>query len=674
MDKKRQELLKKIILISFFTFTAPIYLISITRDIYSGDLGDLVTAANVFGVAHPPGYPLLTLSGFILSFLPLSIPPVSKVALVSVISSLAALFFFYKFSLKETKNFFISLLSTSILAFSYIFWLFTEIPEVFALNNFFIIALFYFAREFYEKRKEKSLYILSFLAGLSLTNQHQIILIYPAILILLLPAVKIYFKKKKEITKAFFALVLGLLPYLYIPIAASRNPVVNWNNASNLQNFIHLVLRQDYVTFAKGDLRLSERLPIIGIYLSSLLNNYSTLIVLICILGIFMLFKINKFKFISFLLAFFISGPFFIYYIVPVINNVDTLGVIERLYTQSFLIFILFLPYGFLSIHNLIKRLLPRKINPAIFLLIFLIVPAQMFFYNFEKNNLSKTNIGNNLGYDILSTLPPKAVILLHGDSNTFNSWYVHYVLGVRPDVILLNNKGAGNDYFQEKLYKDFLKKNPGSKLTREDILRIELPRILKDHPVFSTFHIDRYDPNLVLIPRGIFYEIVEKKNIPEKDEYLVSIQKNILKFHIPRRETLPLSEQNLITPDITKTYSNGFVNVGTFLSDYYHDSKLAKKFFQSAIYIDNNNSAAYTKLGVIQLILDKDCNSSIKNVKKGIELYPIYEPFYIALERVYLKCNTPKKVVNELDTRYQFLFRKKLEDSRNVPSTMPQQ
>lgn len=674
MDKKRKELIKKIILISFFTFTSPIYFISITRDIYSGDLGDLVTAANVFGVAHPPGYPLFTLSGFILSHLPIPIPPVSSVTLVSLISSLAALLFFYKFCIKETKNFLISLLSISILAFSYMFWLFTEIPEVFALNNFFIISIFYFAIQFYEKRKEKTLYILFFLIGLSLTNQHQIILIYPAIFILLLPTVRTYFKKRKTIIKAIFALLLGFLPYVYIPIAASKNPPVNWNNASNLQNFLHLVLRQDYVTFAKGDLQLSERIPILGVYLSSLLNNYSILIVLICVLGIFMLFKTNKTKLISFVLAFFISGPLFIYYIVPVIKDVDTLGVIERLYTQSFLIFIFFLPYGFLFIHNLIKKLLPRKFNPAVFLLVFLIVPMQMFFYNFGKNDLSKTQIGNNLGYDLLATLPPNAIILFHGDSNTFNSWYVHYVLDFRPDVTIINNKGAGNDYFQQELYEDFLKRNPTSKLTREDVLREELSNIIKKRPFFTTFILEHSDPNLTLIPRGIYYEVIDKKNIPEKKEYLASVQKNILKLHVPRRETLRLSEQNLITPDITKSYSNGFSSVGTFLSDYYHDSRAAKSFFQKAIYTDNRNPSAYVKLGVTQLILDKDCESSIKNIRRGIEIYPIHEPFYIALKRVYVKCRASENEVNELKSRYHLLFKKTLEDSRSDPSTIPLQ
>ena len=674
MDRKNHKMLKKILLATFFILTSAVYLNNVTRDVYSGDIGDLATAAYVFGVPHPPGYPLFTFSGFILSHLPFTIPPVSKVALVSIISSLAALIFFYKFSLREVKSFSIALLSTSILAFSYMFWFFTEIPEVFALNNFFVIILFYFAVGFYEKRKSKDLYILSFLVGLSLTNQHQIILIFPSLFLLMLPSLKIFIKKWPILIKSILSFTLGLSLYIYVPLAALREPVINWNNPSSIQNFLHLVLRQDYATFTRGSLQIYERLPIIDVYFSSLLNNYSILIVLICVAGIFYLLKNDKLKFASYISAFLLSGPIFIFYIMPAIVDADALGVIERLYTQSFVIFLFFLPYGFLLIQSLIKRFIPKKINAAIFLAVFLIVPIQMFFYNFEKNNLSKTNIGNNLGYDLLSALPKNSIILLHGDSSTFNSWYVHYVLGYRPDVTIVNNKGAGNDYFQKKLYEDFLKKNPDTSLGNEDVFRKGLPEIIKKRQFFSTFFFENYDPDLFFIPKGIYYEVINKKDVPKKEDYISSVNKNIRSLHIPRRETLLLSEQNLITPSITRTYSFGFVQVGSFLSDYYQDSKQAKKYFETAIYIDNRNSAAYVKLGTLQFLTEKDCKSSIKNIKKGIEIYPIYEPFYATLWKVFQKCDVSDTEIKSLETTYRSLFRKKLDVSLNVPSTIPLQ
>src|SRR3989338_662013 len=103
-------MLKKLIVIIFFLIIALIYLHNLTRDIYSGDIGDLVTAAYVGGVAHPPGYPLFSLLGFILSHLPFPLPVVSRVGLISVFSSLAGLIIYYNFANKVTKSIFLSLL------------------------------------------------------------------------------------------------------------------------------------------------------------------------------------------------------------------------------------------------------------------------------------------------------------------------------------------------------------------------------------------------------------------------------------------------------------------------------------------------------------------------------------------------------------------------------------
>src|SRR3989344_9533560 len=113
-------MLKRIVVLIFFTLVRVIYLHNLTRDVYSGDIGDLVTAAYVGGIAHPPGYPLFTLLGFIFSRLPISFEVVTKVAFISAIASVFGLIFFYKLYFQITKSIFISILSTSILAFSYL--------------------------------------------------------------------------------------------------------------------------------------------------------------------------------------------------------------------------------------------------------------------------------------------------------------------------------------------------------------------------------------------------------------------------------------------------------------------------------------------------------------------------------------------------------------------------
>src|SRR5215467_11468657 len=65
-----------------------LYVLTAARDIVVGDTPDFVAAALTLGVAHAPGYPLLTMIGHVLSWLPVG-PEPFRVNLVAVLSDAA---------------------------------------------------------------------------------------------------------------------------------------------------------------------------------------------------------------------------------------------------------------------------------------------------------------------------------------------------------------------------------------------------------------------------------------------------------------------------------------------------------------------------------------------------------------------------------------------------------
>ncbi|MCL5071217.1 MAG: DUF2723 domain-containing protein, partial [Actinobacteria bacterium] len=147
--------------------------------IYGGDGGDLVAAALVRGIAHPPGYPLYVFLGFIATKIPYS-TPAWRVSLLSTIPSILSLVFFYltlKLILKKSLT---SLITTFILGVTYLFWLFSIVPEVFALNNFFIIILIYLIIKWFLSRQNLFFYLWILVLGFSLSHHHTIILMLPA--------------------------------------------------------------------------------------------------------------------------------------------------------------------------------------------------------------------------------------------------------------------------------------------------------------------------------------------------------------------------------------------------------------------------------------------------------------------------------------------------------------
>lgn len=659
---KRKQLFSNLILFLFFFFVLIVYLHNITRDVYAGDIGDLVTAAYVFGVPHPPGYPLFTFLGYLFShYLPVALPPVSKVAIISVLASFIGLIFFYKFSFRVTKSIFISLLSTAILGFSYFYWLHAEIPEVFALNNLFAILILYYSIIFYQEKKPKHLYLVVFLCGLSLTHHQTILFTFPAVLLLVIKHFRFVFFNPKRVLLMIFLFLLGLLPFIYIPIAASHNPVINWNNAVNLENFIKLVSRKAYGDFAPPlfAIPLDVKFIIVADYFKAIAADFSYLILFVFLLGFIYLFKKDKWIFSSLLLAYFLSGPFFIFYCAVYALSEVHMGVIERFYVLSSIIFMFFVVYGFLFLRNLGFAILLKKFYTYAILACFLIVPYFQIIYNSPKTDLSKTTLGRDMVYDMLSAIPKDSILLLSGDNETFNTWYMHYVLGYRKDIIMINAKSVQPNNYIEREKKKYKQKHPN--VDEKKLLYYTYEELRKKKKIYSvaSFNVDR---STILIPKGLVYEIVNIKDIPPEDIYEKEINRLVKNFHVPRRDTLKPYNNNLIAMEAPTLYSEAFIQIATFFGNYYNDTSKAEFYYKKALQTDTSYHHAYAGMGINQYNKSQDCSNAAKNIKKAIDLYPIKREYYQYLYVLYKKCHVPKSQLAELQKTYKLLFNKDIE------------
>src|SRR3989338_4862462 len=96
-NRSQYNYIYSFIILFLFSFILYFYLRNITHDVYAGDIGDIATAAALFGIPHPPGYPTITFLGFLFSKLPIPIPVISKIALVSVSAALCGAILFFRF-------------------------------------------------------------------------------------------------------------------------------------------------------------------------------------------------------------------------------------------------------------------------------------------------------------------------------------------------------------------------------------------------------------------------------------------------------------------------------------------------------------------------------------------------------------------------------------------------
>src|SRR5581483_3743926 len=155
----------------------------------------------------------------------------------------------------------------------------------------------------------------------------------------------------------------GLLPYLYVPIAASHHPAISWDNASTLSNFLDLLLRRDYGGFAPGIVNqtpFSVKLLHIKEYFTMLTVTYTIPVVIVCVGGLILFGLKEELITISLLVMFIISGPFFAFYSAPGVVSDFWLGVVERFYQLSFIIFLFFFSIGLSEMVRLFKSKLDR--------------------------------------------------------------------------------------------------------------------------------------------------------------------------------------------------------------------------------------------------------------------------------------------------------------------------
>lgn len=595
-------------LLVIFIIPFALYLHHLSPSVYGGDVGDFLTAIAVKGVAHPSGYPLFTLLGIVFSHFPVSQTLAWKVGLISVISSAVSVVFLYLIVLELVKKGTLAFIAAFTLAFSYIFWLYAEVAEVFALTNLFILLLLYLAIRFYKTRRIIYLYALSFFAGLSLTHHEFIVLLFPSLLLLTVGADHRRILHPRIFLPCLLLFILALLPYVYIPIAASQNPPINWDNVVTVKNFIRLVLRLDYGWQGDSEgVSMSLRLLALKTYVLDLWTKLSPTVIITSALGMVWLLGKKKYMlFSSLFLGFFLTGPSFVLYGFRPPDETFGHGVVERFYMFSTIFLCIFFPLGISFIVETLQRRLLRlsavfskKLYAYIFGLPFLIVPFVFATANWQKTDLHDVWIGDLLALDMLSPLPENSTLFLAGDSELFNTQYAHYALGVRKDIEIVSlGAPASSHIFYEKRH-EIMEKDKNVSETEADFQT--LLSLAREVSVFSNvtlFYKDRDGKELLWIPYGLVYKLgSQTDSAMSKEAYLAEQEAILQSFHLPRNLKSP-TYVNLTISDIPILYAEAYVGVGDYLIFRYNDWEKAREYYEKALSYKENTYGAYIGLG----------------------------------------------------------------------------
>lgn len=645
-----------------------LFLHNASRSVYGGDVGDLVTAAFVGGVAHPPGYPLFSLLGFVLTRLSGSLQqtPAFMVGLISVFASSGSIVLFFLISKRLTKNSLVSFIGSLVLAFSYLFWFYAEIAEVFALNTFFAFLLLYVALLYRETKKTPFLYLLAFFAGLSLTNHQTIIFVFPSLLYLVYQPLWTAIKKQRK--ALLFSLLFGLLGfsvYFYVVFASLRHPIIDWANITNLQSFVDFILRKRYGTFQAGNFPTPPpqvRAVILKYYFIDIVSQLTIPVFLLSLLGSVVLFVKNRPVAISLIIAFLLSGPFFITYAGFPLSDSYRFGVYERFLSLSASLSLLFLPVGLLAFTEFLGRFFSKPVFVLFFQLIFLLTPLQLFLYNFPKTDLSHTWDGDTLGYDELRGVPQNGILFLSGDTNLFNTWYVRYARGFRPDTMVLNPLAP--DTTNLALSHKYPGMNVTSSNSQQSVRNLSqnvaklntLTRIVSD--------LQMVGPNgeFAWVPFGMNYRLLHS-NEQKPDDKVYKKEANTVwsLYTFPRERLGTLAQGSFTISDIPMYYSNGMLMTGNYFHDTLHDNEMAEGYYHAALTMVPDNAKAMVALGVLYWTDQNNCNKGIDYLEKAVATDPTEKRFYELVYIAYKNCHIDESKQKALLTRYAQQFNSSL-------------
>lgn len=583
--------------------------------ISAGDSGDLVTAAATGGVAHPPGYPLYSFTGWLLSRFPLA--TVSwRVALLSSIPHAATVMLVFMLVYRLGRNYIAATVSAIAIVGNYVFFLYSVTPEVFALFDFFVILLAYLATRWHEEQRPSLLLAGSFVFGLSLTHHHVILFLTPALLYIL-------WKTKIPIVRCFAAFCIGLLPYLYVPIAARGNSIVNWDRAVNLENFVRLVTRAGYGTFTAstviGQLPLQRFLQFKA-YGELLLADFTIIGVIFILIGSITLYFKKPRLFYFFGIAISFLGPLFFFYASFPLVNRFTLGTLERFLLPSYTLLYVLLGVGVAHILTLVNKIgkrfiisnIRRLIVPGLSFVIALYPLSTLAITMWRFDGLRYDSTAQNLAIDVLTPLPTNSILILNRDTTLFTTQYVRYVLGFRPDIMALHAGRMDDADYYATLSNIFPNLNTAIKDTNSTVYLSSFVKANRDtYPIFANAKFP-VENSWYWVPFGLVYRLLPEDQLPSIEENQKTNDAIWSTFHNPLDGIL-LRYNHLMLSDITNVYAGSRLELGqTYLkANKIHEAKVQ---FEEAIKLqsDDQTDDSYLYLGISEMLQDR-CQEALR-------------------------------------------------------------
>jgi tetratricopeptide (TPR) repeat protein len=652
------------------------------------DSGELIVAARSLGVAHPPGFPLYVVLAHLATLIPVGSVAVRVnfasalfAALASATLTLLIAETLLTARVARTKTdqrapdrkrrarnapaaarskprqsgsdptasliALVACLASGLLfAFSRTLWAYATIAEVYTLNTLLIAGIFLLMFHWRRlvvsdarqprapqliSKHDRWLNAAAVLFGLGLGVHHVSVgLMLPALAWLVLATEGLAFFRSKRLLRAAIFAFAGLGIYVYLPLAASSSPLMNWGDPRTLQRFWwHITGRQYQVFFTFSSEQMGHQLveffKLVG-------REFGPVFIaaglLFGVLGAISLFKRDRTTF--WFLALVIACDVIYSTSYEIAEDKDAY------YLPAFLAIVI--ASAFVA-----EWLLTRKPQPgrdqafvAIVSLVLLLAPGLAFWSNLPFNNRSRYFIAQDYVENILNAVEPGGMLLTRDWQVYSPMLYVNEIERRRPDVVAIDvnqlrrpwyfdylRRAYPNTIEQARdkvepfledlkhweqdpdLYRRDLSLNQQINTRFYDMIRAFVTNHIRGAPAYVTQDValnrESADAELTkwlsdsyqLVPRGLVFQLSEERNF-------VQLGESRLLTRGLADGTLRFEADDVVKLKVIPVYAQMLYNRGRYLAAQgRHDQ--AVEAFKQALEIDAGFSAAQQALNESQ-------------------------------------------------------------------------
>ncbi len=400
------------------------------------DRGELAAVAATLGIAHPTGYPTLTIFGH----LAVRLVPASPVLVLNTLSALWCALAVAVLSLlvhRVLREGFpevgpgiaaaLSAFSALLVGFGTTWWSQASGFEVYSLHALLTTVSLLAFQRWVEGVGRRSNLVFSFALGLSFTNHLSTVMLVPSLLWKSLSKARLKRNALREAGLLVPAFLLGLLPYLYLPLRASMQPRLNWGAPDNLERFFEHVTGAQF-HFAVGLDSRVVRLQT-SYFLNTLWSDLSFAGIGVAALGLLALARRRPSHALS------TSILFLTCTLVAMLYDINDIG---NYYLPAMIALAVWIGSG-------LAFLAMRWRRGAIAAGALLVLGNAVRHYG--AMNERENNLAEDLVWNVLHDLPAGAVVFSnHWDYWVSGSLYAQEVDGFRRDVVVLDPEGLRSE------------------------------------------------------------------------------------------------------------------------------------------------------------------------------------------------------------------------------------